>query len=73
MVLAILMLCYLEGRFCLHDYKKIDFFVIPSEIDMIKELGYTPKTNHNTTRIYVTDMKCSKCNKHKRLQIKTKN
>jgi len=42
-----------------------------SEFDIIVENGKIPNTHSSQTRLIITDYKCSKCNKLKRLTAKT--
>jgi len=61
----------LKQLFCSHDYIEVKNFKIESMFDIIKENGFTPNTHSSKRRIYVTDYKCSKCNKLKRKTLKT--
>lgn len=57
--------------FCSHDYEKINQFEMKSEFDIVHESGLSPKTTCNLKRLIVTDYKCTKCNKLKRLEATT--
>lgn len=57
--------------FCSHDYWLVDHFTIPSEYDIIIESNHTPKNYNSLVRIYVSNYKCRKCNKLKRLKENT--
>lgn len=56
--------------FCEHDYELINQIELKSEYDIVVESGFTPKTTLNITRKVITDYKCTKCNKMKRLTAK---
>lgn len=71
-VLGIIMLRYLDGGFCQHEYEEIKHFVIPSELDNVKENGFKPNTLCSVTRKYVTDYRCKKCGKIHRKVEQTK-
>ncbi len=57
--------------FCGHDYKLINHFTIPSEVDNIREKGLIPTTYNNNKRKIVSDFKCEVCKKNKRLIVTT--
>lgn len=57
--------------FCQHDYHLVNQYEMKSEFDIIVEAGKTPNTHNSQTRKLITDYKCSKCNKIKRLTAKT--
>lgn len=57
--------------FCRHDYEIINQLEVKSEFDIVHESGRTPYSWLTFTRQIVTDMKCSKCKKFKRLIVKT--
>lgn len=57
----------IERLLCTHDYHIVN----QSEIDIISENGYAPNTHSSKKRKYITDYKCSKCNKLKRLKETT--
>lgn len=57
--------------FCDHDYHLINQFQMKSEFDIIVENGHIPKTYNGITRKVISDYKCSKCNKIKRLKVRT--
>lgn len=61
----------LKRLFCLHSYNLINNFTIDSEFDIVHKSGCRPKTTCSLTRTYITDYKCSKCGKIKRLTAKT--
>lgn len=52
---------------CNHDYNLINQFEMMSEFDIICSHSYTPNTWCSKKRTYVTDYKCQKCGKLKRL------
>ena len=52
--------------FCSHDYEIINQFTIKSAFDIIADRRLTPNTHSCMKRQYITDFKCSKCNKLKR-------
>ena len=62
---------FLKKLFCLHDYELINQFEIKSEFDIVLEAGLLPAPHRSLKRIIVSDYKCSKCNKLKRLKRKT--
>ena len=57
--------------FCQHDYHLVNQYEMKSEFDIVVEAGKTPNTHNSQTRKLITDYKCSKCNKIKRLTAKT--
>lgn len=56
---------------CKHDYELVNQFVIKSEFEIIVENGKVPKGWNSAKRRVVTDYKCKKCGKIKRLQAVT--
>lgn len=56
---------------CKHDYRLIHHFTLESEYDIVVGSGKVPNTHLSMKRIVVTDYKCNKCNKLKRLKVKT--
>jgi len=56
--------------FCAHDFELINQFTMKSEYDIIVDSGKTPNTWNSLTRVIISDYKCSKCNKLKRLKAK---
>ena len=61
----------IKQLFCGHDYKLINQFTIPSQIDIIRENGYRPTTWDNSRRKVISDFKCNICHKNKRLKEMT--
>ena len=61
----------IERLLCTHDYHIVNQLEIKSEFDIISENGYAPNTHSSKKRKYITDYKCSKCNKIKRLKETT--
>lgn len=61
----------IKRLFCTHDYHIVNQIEIKSEFDIISENGYAPNTHSSKKRKYITDYKCSKCNKLKRLKETT--
>ena len=57
--------------FCNHDYTLLNQIEIKSEFDIVGESGRTPNSHTSITRTYITDYKCNKCGKIKRLKAKT--
>lgn len=57
----------LKILFCAHDYKLINQFEMMSEFDIVVKNGRVPNTWNSQARKVVTDYKCNKCNKIKRL------
>lgn len=57
--------------FCNHDYEKINEFVTKSEFEQIKDRGLIPTTHSSNSKKYITDFKCKKCLKLKRLVVKS--
>jgi hypothetical protein len=57
--------------FCKHNYDIVNSFVVRSEFDIVVESGYKPTSLTKMKRIHVTDLKCCKCNKFKRLKVRT--
>lgn len=53
--------------FCGHDYKLINEFTIPSEVDILRETHVIPTTHSNVKRKVVSDFKCDICKRNKRL------
>ncbi len=56
---------------CKHDYHLVNQFELKSEFDIVIESGKVPNTHLCMQRTIVTDYKCSKCKKLKRLKVKT--
>ena len=57
--------------FCDHNYNIIKEMEVPSELDIIKDRGYTPRTTCNVVRQYIIIYKCEKCNNIKHKKYKT--
>ena len=57
----------MKSLFCKHDYNLVNQFEMKSEFDTVIEMGKIPNTWDSRTRLVVTDYKCSKCPKIKRL------
>jgi len=57
--------------FCKHDYLLVNNFEMESEYDIVILSGKIPKTSNSITRRIVTDYKCQKCGKIKRLTATT--
>ena len=57
--------------FCQHDYHLVNQYEMKSEFDIVVESGKIPNTHNSQPRRLITDYKCSKCNKIKRLTAKT--
>lgn len=66
-----LLIDIIKRLFCAHDYHIVNQSEIKSEFDIINENGYAPNTHSSKKRKYITDYKCSKCNKLKRLKETT--
>lgn len=56
---------------CKHDYNLINQFEMSSDFDIIVQNGKIPNTHNSRKRKTVTDYKCTKCNKIKRLETVT--
>ena len=52
---------------CAHDDEILNDFIIPSEFETILQNGKTPTTHSGLKRKYVTDFKCKKCGRVKRI------
>jgi hypothetical protein len=61
----------MKKLFCSHDYKLVNQFELKSEYDIVVENGYIPTTLESMRRLIITDYKCTKCSKLKRLKAKT--
>jgi len=61
----------IKRLFCNHDYKIINQFEMKSEFDIVAENGWTPRSWCRLKRQTITDYKCIKCKKMKRLIVKT--
>ena len=61
----------IERIFCTHDYHIVNQIEIKSDFDIVSDSGKTPNTHCSRKRKYITDYKCSKCNKLKRLKETT--
>lgn len=61
----------MNSLFCRHNYELINQFEIMSEFDIVVANGKVPNTWNSQKRKIVTDYKCKKCNKIKRLQAVT--
>lgn len=57
--------------FCKHKWNKINDLVVPSEADMIKDMGKYLYSFHRLTRVYVTDYSCELCGRIKRFKTET--
>lgn len=57
--------------FCKHDWKQINQFEIPSEVEIREKLRLTSYSWHSTIRKYINDYICKKCGKIKRFKEKT--
>lgn len=62
---------FINSLFCRHNYELINQFEMMSEFDIVVANGKTPNTWNSQKRRIVTDYKCKKCNKIKRLQAVT--
>ena len=56
----------MKKLFCSHNYQLINQFEMKSEFDIVVENGLIPNTYNSLKRKFITDYKCSKCNKLKR-------
>jgi len=56
---------------CKHDYNLVNQYEMKSEFDIVSDAARTPNTHCSITRRLITDYKCSKCGKIKRLTAKT--
>jgi len=61
----------LKSLFCQHDYELVNQFELKSEFEIVAEAGKVPNTWNSQRRKTVTDYKCKKCKKLKRLTVKT--
>jgi len=64
---------YFVGSTCGHDYEIVNQFEMMSEFDIVVSNGKQPTSWNSTKRRVVTDYKCKKCNKIRRLQAITPN
>lgn len=62
---------FIKNLFCRHNYKLVNQFEMMSEFDIVVSNGKIPNTGLCLSRRIVTDYKCKKCNKIKRLQAVT--
>lgn len=62
-----------HSLFCQHNYELVNQFEMVSQFDIVASYGLVPKSWNITKRRIVTDYKCKKCNKIKRLQVVTPN
>ncbi len=64
---------YINGSqiLCRHNYGLVDRFEMMSEFDIVVANGKVPNTWNSQKRMVVTDYKCNKCSKIKRLQAVT--
>jgi hypothetical protein len=60
-----------SSLFCRHNYELVNQFEMMSEFDIVVANGKVPNTLNSQKRRIVTDYKCKKCNKIKRLQAVT--
>ena len=56
---------------CKHDWKKISEQIIPSEVDILRQMGKVPNTHSCFVRKYITDYTCNRCGSFKRYTEKT--
>lgn len=56
---------------CRHDYRVMIQHSIPSEVDMVRQMGCTPNSHQSLTRVRVDVLNCNKCGKVKTLRHKT--
>lgn len=61
----------LKQLFCSHDYHLINQHELKSEFDMVVAAGKIPNSWNCLRRKLITDYKCSKCGKLKRLTVCT--
>jgi hypothetical protein len=59
--------------FCTHDYNLVNQYELESEFDIVVKAGKVPNTWNCQKRRLITDYKCSKCGKIKRLTATTPN
>ena len=57
--------------FCHHDYHLVNQIKMDSEFTIVNKAGYKPKTSCSLKERIITDYKCSKCRKIKRLTALT--
>lgn len=57
--------------FCKHNYELVNQFEMKSEFEIVIEFRGTPNTHCSLTRKNVSDYKCTKCGKIKRLTATT--
>lgn len=62
-----------NSLFCQHNYELVNQFEMLSEFDIVCANGKIPNTWNSQKRRIVTDYKCKKCNKIRRLQAVTPN
>ena len=62
---------FLKTLFCDHNFEFTKQFEVKSEFDIVHESGHAPSTLCSLTRKTVTDFKCEKCKKLKRLIVRT--
>lgn len=65
------MIHFIKSLFCSHDYHLMNQFELKSEFDIVVESGKIPNTWNSQRRVTITDYKCNKCKKIKRLKAKT--
>lgn len=65
------MFSFMKKLFCNHNFEMVHHFEIPSEYDIVVSSGKIANTHCSLTRKYITDYKCIKCGKIKRLIHRT--
>lgn len=61
----------ITSLFCQHGYNLINQYELESEFDIVVKAGKVPNTWNCQKRRLITDYKCSKCGKIKRLTATT--
>lgn len=56
--------------FCKHDYELVFQKEMKSEFEKVIEAGLKPTTHNSTQSLIITDYRCKKCGKLKRLTAK---
>lgn len=62
---------FINNLFCQHDYNLINQYELESEFDIVTKAGKVATLWNSQKRRLITDYKCSKCGKIKRLTATT--
>lgn len=56
---------------CKHTWKLLDCTILPSEAEVLREMGYTPNSHTSLKQTLVKEYSCVKCGKFKKIQVVT--